>query len=221
MYPQNRKTLELYYDALHDYARDVGQFPETLMDLTRPPAGRAGWKGPYLPSLPNDAWSRPFVYERMETGPYPYRLASTGANGQPWDEDDYPIDDVRRNRMERDLKAYTLAVVLFRTHVGRYPTTEEGLRSLFVQPQGAGGWRGPYAPKVLRDPWNRDFHYSLELREGEPYFDVWTQGPDAAASTDDIHIRDIPGTEQFFIPEGEIERELARLRGQQPHDQSE
>lgn len=54
------------------------------------------------------------------------------------------------------------AVELFRSDVGRYPTSQEGLKSLLADSAGATeGWTGPYLKdaKTLKDPWNRDIQY--------------------------------------------------------------
>ncbi|MDR3511010.1 MAG: type II secretion system major pseudopilin GspG [Caulobacteraceae bacterium] len=52
----------------------------------------------------------------------------------------------------------------FRSDVGRYPTTQEGLQALLQQPSSADGWSGPYArdAKALNDPWNRPLVYSVD-----------------------------------------------------------
>jgi general secretion pathway protein G len=50
----------------------------------------------------------------------------------------------------------------FRDHVNRYPTTEEGLNALRVEPLESQGWRGPYLTRALpKDPWGNDFAYEL------------------------------------------------------------
>ncbi|MCJ9430040.1 type II secretion system major pseudopilin GspG [Kordiimonas marina] len=51
----------------------------------------------------------------------------------------------------------------FRVDVGRFPTQQEGLNSLLVQPDGVTTWQGPYLPKAsqLNDPWGRPYLYTL------------------------------------------------------------
>jgi general secretion pathway protein G len=52
------------------------------------------------------------------------------------------------------------ALKTFRLDVGRYPTTEEGLRILVVQPEGMRFWDGPYLEKDLPlDPWGNPYVY--------------------------------------------------------------
>lgn len=48
----------------------------------------------------------------------------------------------------------------FRLDVGRYPSTEEGLEALNVQPGSVEGWTGPYLKKAVpADPWGRPYVY--------------------------------------------------------------
>ena len=51
---------------------------------------------------------------------------------------------------------------IMRLEVGRYPTTQEGLRALLEKPAGMDRWSGPYIkdPATLKDPWGNDFKYA-------------------------------------------------------------
>lgn len=50
------------------------------------------------------------------------------------------------------------ALKTFKLDVGRYPTTEEGLKALVVRPEGVRFWDGPYLEKdVPNDPWDRPY----------------------------------------------------------------
>jgi general secretion pathway protein G len=52
------------------------------------------------------------------------------------------------------------ALKTFRLDVGRYPTTEEGLKALITQPEGLRFWDGPYLEKdVPLDPWGNPYIY--------------------------------------------------------------
>jgi len=68
----------------------------------------------------------------------------------------------------------------FKLDVGRYPTTEEGLQSLMVRPEGLTSWDGPYLEKdVPLDPWGNPYLY---VRPGEKHdFDLRTLGADGKA----------------------------------------
>jgi general secretion pathway protein G len=58
------------------------------------------------------------------------------------------------------LGAFEKALDAFRVDMGRYPSTEEGLDSLLVKPNGAVKWNGPYLRKdVPLDPWGKPYAY--------------------------------------------------------------
>jgi general secretion pathway protein G len=55
---------------------------------------------------------------------------------------------------------FEAAVDAFRLDVGRYPTSEEGLKALREKPSGADNWQGPYLPKEIPlDPWGAPYVY--------------------------------------------------------------
>lgn len=58
----------------------------------------------------------------------------------------------------------------FRMHVGRYPTTQEGLDALSIAPANAPNWRGPYMAKGLpTDPWGHPYVYKSPGDAGREY----------------------------------------------------
>ena len=64
----------------------------------------------------------------------------------------------------------------FRLDVGRYPTAQEGLNALMVNP-GATGWEGPYLKKALPpDPWGKPYQYLCPGTHGE--YDLFSYGRD-------------------------------------------
>jgi general secretion pathway protein G len=66
----------------------------------------------------------------------------------------------------------------FRLDVGRYPTTEEGLKALQSRPFGVENWAGPYLKKDLPDdPWGRAFVYKAPGEEEREY-EVISYGAD-------------------------------------------
>jgi general secretion pathway protein G len=69
------------------------------------------------------------------------------------------------------------ALDLYHLDVGRYPSEEEGLRSLRDKPESATTWGGPYLDKpVPKDPWGRDYIYKAPGEHG-PY-DLYSMGAD-------------------------------------------
>ncbi|WP_079434044.1 type II secretion system major pseudopilin GspG [Zoogloea sp. LCSB751] len=65
----------------------------------------------------------------------------------------------------------------YRLDVGRYPTTEEGLRALTEKPADAARWAGPYLKKAVPDdPWGKPYQYQQPGEHGE--FDLYSFGRD-------------------------------------------
>src|SRR5437870_5124347 len=69
----------------------------------------------------------------------------------------------------------------FRLDVGHYPTSEEGLQALVVQPSSELNWAGPYLKKgVPADPWGRPYVYQQPGTHGGD-FDLLSFGKDGRA----------------------------------------
>ena len=67
----------------------------------------------------------------------------------------------------------------FRLDVGRYPTTEEGLKALREKPSGVDKWEGPYLPKEIPlDPWGNAYVYRSPSEYGD--YDIVSYGLDKA-----------------------------------------
>ena len=73
---------------------------------------------------------------------------------------------------------------LFHLEVGRYPTTEEGLRALSEQPSGVRGWNGPYLKKkeIPIDPWGNAYRYEFPGENGS--YDLYSLGRDNSQGGD-------------------------------------
>ena len=67
---------------------------------------------------------------------------------------------------------------LYHLEVGRYPTTEEGIKALVEKPAGVSVWNGPYLKKkrIPRDPWNNEYHYISPGEQG--VYDLYSLGSD-------------------------------------------
>jgi len=69
------------------------------------------------------------------------------------------------------------ALDMFRLDVGRYPTTQEGLKVLWENPGNIPNWQGPYLKKPIeRDPWGHPYIYVCPGKHG-PY-DLYSLGAD-------------------------------------------
>jgi general secretion pathway protein G len=72
------------------------------------------------------------------------------------------------------------AMDAFRLDVGRYPTQQEGLSALAINPGAGVGldkWDGPYLKKAVpNDPWGNPYHYRSPGEHGE--VDIYSYGQD-------------------------------------------
>lgn len=85
--------------------------------------------------------------------------------------------EVKAARAQID--ALEKALDQYRLDVGRYPTTEQGLNALVVQPGATTRWTGPYLKKGLPpDPWGKPYLYKSPGDHGE--FDLFSYGRDGA-----------------------------------------
>jgi general secretion pathway protein G len=75
------------------------------------------------------------------------------------------------------IESFAKALDQYRLDLGRYPTTEEGLAVLRVNPGNNPKWTGPYLQKdVPTDPWGNPYVYRSPGEHGE--FDLISYGKD-------------------------------------------
>lgn len=88
-------------------------------------------------------------------------------------------------RAQADIRgSLSLALDLFEQDVGRYPTDDEGLEALVVNP-GINGWKGPYLKGGLKlDPWGTAYEYTQDP-ENTNYYILKSSGPDLQSGTED------------------------------------
>ncbi len=95
-------------------------------------------------------------------------------------------EQARRARAEADVKGnIVLALDLFETDTGKYPTTEQGLAALRTKPADAENWRGPYLKQNPVDPWNHPYRYLYPGTRNPSDYDLFSVGPDGAEGTSD------------------------------------
>ena len=95
-------------------------------------------------------------------------------------------EQARRARAAADVQGnIPLALDLFELDTGKYPTSEEGLNALRVQPPGAQNWKGPYLKQGPVDPWNRPYRYVYPGAKNPQDYDLFSLGPDGAEGTSD------------------------------------
>jgi general secretion pathway protein G len=91
------------------------------------------------------------------------------------------VDDARISKAKQDIQAIESALVMFKLDNFKYPSTDQGLRSLIQQPTDPSirNWRtGGYLQRVSKDPWGNDYIYVFPGTRGGEY-DLYTLGADA------------------------------------------
>lgn len=83
-------------------------------------------------------------------------------------------DDAKIARAKSDIATLSSLLQQYRLDCGQYPTTEEGLNALVVQPSDATGWKGPYlgnggSKPVTTDPWGNPYVYQSPGPDGEDF----------------------------------------------------
>lgn len=75
------------------------------------------------------------------------------------------------------LVGFEKALQQYRLDVGRFPTTEQGLRALVTRPASVSKWDGPYLEKAVPpDPWGQPYLYVSPGEHGD--FDISSTGRD-------------------------------------------
>ena len=95
-------------------------------------------------------------------------------------------EQARKVRAVADVKGnIALALELFETDIGKYPSTEEGLAALRVKPADAENWHGPYLKQNPVDPWNHSYRYLYPGTRNPSDYDLFSVGSDGVEGTSD------------------------------------
>jgi general secretion pathway protein G len=90
------------------------------------------------------------------------------------------VDQARTTKAKADIQSIETALTMFRLDNSKYPTTDQGLQALVVQPTDPSirHWRpGGYIQRVSKDPWGNDYQYVYPGTHGKEY-DLFTLGSD-------------------------------------------
>jgi general secretion pathway protein G len=111
------------------------------------------------------------------------------------------------------------AIRMFKLHMNRYPTQEEGLSALnskdAIQDENeAAQWRGPYLETpVVKDKWNHEIIYRFPSEiAGEDKYDLISFGPDGQEGTKD----DITNHDNMKNAQGEFDKGDTKFDGPTP-----
>ncbi|MBT8131181.1 MAG: type II secretion system major pseudopilin GspG [Gammaproteobacteria bacterium] len=89
------------------------------------------------------------------------------------------VGEARVNKAKSDIRTIQSQLEMFRLHAFRYPTTDEGIEALVSPPSGADAaerWKGPYLPKLPKDPWSRPYLFISPGTHGDT--DLYSLGRD-------------------------------------------
>ncbi|MDH3647578.1 MAG: type II secretion system major pseudopilin GspG [Gammaproteobacteria bacterium] len=94
------------------------------------------------------------------------------------------VSEARVNKAKSDIRTIESQLEMFRLHAFRYPTTDEGIEALVSAPGGdaADRWKGPYLPKLPKDPWSRPYLFISPGTHGE--MDLYSLGRDGQPGGD-------------------------------------
>lgn len=88
---------------------------------------------------------------------------------------------------QTQIKAFEQPLELYRTNIGSYPSTAEGLQALLSPPaMDRRNMPDRYMDTIPPDPWKRPYGYAYppqQNRADKP--DIWSAGPDGQEGTDD------------------------------------
>jgi general secretion pathway protein G len=88
---------------------------------------------------------------------------------------------------KQTIASASLALDNYELDVGRFPSSDEGLRALIERPavlSEKDGWDGPYMREMPRDSWNRELVYKYPGDESVDY-DIVSAGRDGQAGNED------------------------------------
>lgn len=76
------------------------------------------------------------------------------------------------------IESFDKALDQFRLDTGHFPSTDQGLVALFIQPPSEANWHGAYLKKSLpNDPWGNAYIYKVPGKDGGDY-DLISYGRD-------------------------------------------
>lgn len=96
-------------------------------------------------------------------------------------------DMARQTAARAQINGFLTGLGAYKLDTSTFPTTEQGLHALRVQPSGVSLWKGPYLPQdVPLDPWSHPYIYKYPGEHGdEP--DIISLGADGTPGGDDIN----------------------------------
>ena len=99
------------------------------------------------------------------------------------------IDKSRVNAARAQIKMLDAALETYRMDSARFPSTDQGLEALIVEPSEARNYQpGGYLRerRIPNDPWGNPFQYEAPGQNNPHSYDIWSWGADGQAGGDGI-----------------------------------
>jgi len=96
-------------------------------------------------------------------------------------------DEAKQTKAKTDIAMIESLLDQFYLDMGRYPTTEEGVRVLYFPPdEDTDKWNGPYSKKPIPlDPWDNPYHYECPGTRSSMPYEVASYGKDGEEGGED------------------------------------
>ncbi len=103
-------------------------------------------------------------------------------------------EKARKTKATSEIAAFKTALQAFEIDCGRFPSSDEGLRALVVQPSNVQGWKqGGYMDDIPADPWGHPYQYRCPGQHHTDTYDVFSMGADGHEGGDDDITNWTPG----------------------------
>lgn len=89
------------------------------------------------------------------------------------------VDDSKQRAAKAQISLFETALDLYRLDMGKYPTTDMGLKALRINTEDDDKWDGPYFSKEIpQDPWQNAYYYASPSEHGD--YEIISYGADGA-----------------------------------------
>ena len=94
------------------------------------------------------------------------------------------IKPAKETAVRAQIENFATALDNFMVDMGRFPSTQEGLKALRAKPDGSEKWNGPYLKKdIPNDPWGKSYLYRAPGRSGG--YEIVSLGADGREGGED------------------------------------
>jgi general secretion pathway protein G len=95
------------------------------------------------------------------------------------------VGESRQTVAKQQIEGFSSALEMYKLDTTKYPTQEQGLEALVIQPQGLVNWKGPYLKKkfIPKDPWGNNYIYTYPGQNGD--YDIVSYGADGNSGGED------------------------------------